>query len=304
MNNWLYGVSIALILTVIAFAIFFHLGRPTNMEIQEILGLTQSDPLPVDEKYVPIRKQDAIDPDINAEIALVIEADTGRVLYEKNSPKLWPPASLNQLMTALVVVNTLSLPQVVTIEEQDTAVVQPKMGLFEGEQITIHNLLRGLLIPSANDAGATLARVVTGSESRFVELMNQMAVRLGMRNTTYRNTTGFDVEGQLTTAEDLAILVREVLKNPNLAEIVSTESTTVLSENEGGSHRLVSSNQLLKQDNIHGVKTGYTDEAKGNLILLASNSDNHRIITIVLGSDDREVTSQALVTWVFESFEF
>lgn len=311
MEKLLSGVVIAGISLVIAFAVFFPLSKSSSNPVPEIFGLTQNK-LPVDKIFVPRLKEDTTDLQIGAESVLAIDMKTGKVLFEKNSQEFWPPASLNKLMTALVVANTLSLPQVVTIEEQDTEVAQPVMGLFTGEEITIHNLLRGMLIASANDSAAALARVVTGSEARFVELMNDMAARLGMDNTLYKNTTGFDEGNQLTTAADLSILVKEFLKYPELAEIVGTESMVVFAENENVRHWLTSTNKLLKKENIHGVKTGFTDLAEGNLVLLAANPKNNGenmlidsyILTIVLGSGNREDDSLKLIEWVFESYQF
>ena len=314
MEKVLSSVTITGLTIVIALAVFFPMAKSSGKPIPEIFGLTliTQDKLPVDEALVPVQKDGSLELRVSAESALAIDTKSGKILFEKNSQEFWPPASLNKLMTALVVANTLSLPQVVAIKEQDTIVAQPRMGLFEGEQITIHSLLKALLISSANDSGAALARAVTGSEARFVEMMNEMARVLGMNSTLYKNTTGFDEENQLTTAYDLSILAKEFLKVPELAEIVNTESTVVVSEIENVRHWLTNTNKLLAKDYIYGVKTGFTDLAKGNLIILASDprgdpgaiSADHRILTIVLGSDNREADSSKIIDWVFESYEF
>jgi len=302
MKKLLNTVVIGGISIVIAAAVFLPMSRSAENPIQEIFGSTAVR-LPVDEVTVPVLRPNARSFEIDAAAALVVDLDSGKILYELESSKFWPPASLNKLMTALVVANTLSLSQVVEIEERDIKVDQPRMGLFAGESITIRDLLKGLLISSANDAGATLARVVTGSEERFVELMNLMAEMLGMDHTQYHNTTGFDSENQLTTAYDLSLLTSEFLKNDELAALVSQEKEVVTSVDAGVRHWLTNTNKLLERPNIFGVKTGFTDLAKGNLILFAKEGE-HSVITIVLGSDQREKDSLDLVEWVFEVYEF
>ncbi|MCL5435713.1 MAG: serine hydrolase [Patescibacteria group bacterium] len=270
---------------------------------EQVLGQTVQK-LPVVADFRPTLKTDAGTFISQAEIAYATDLKTGTVLYKKNSDKPWPTASLAKLITALVVVNTVSLDSVVEVNERAPKVPQPVMGLAGGERITTYDLLRGMLIMSANDAANALALGVSSSTPRFVELMNSLAEKLELKQTHFRNPAGFDDPAEYSTAEDLDRLAREFLSEPKLAEIVQVQSVSVASVDATVHHWLKTSNKLLSSPGILGVKTGYTDEARGNLIILAENKLGHQVLTVVLGSLNRESDSQALVDWIFASYNF
>ena len=287
-------------LSVVA-AIFFPVRQNLSEQAPVVSGVISS--LPVVEEPIPKRIGEGDNLDLEAPIALAIDLNSQKILFEKNIDEFWHPASLTKLMTAIVVLNTVSFDEVVEIEAVDTDVAQPKMGLVIGERVTVETLLKGMLIASANDAANTLARVVTGSPERFVDLMNLMGKQLQLNNTRFKNTTGFDSDGQLTTAWDLKTLVFEFLKNEKLASIVQIDSTVVQSVDGGRRHWLTSSNKLVTRENILGVKTGFTEEALGNLIILAQDHGN-QILTVVLGSNNREAETLKLIDWVFSNYTF
>ncbi|MBI4053709.1 MAG: D-alanyl-D-alanine carboxypeptidase [Candidatus Doudnabacteria bacterium] len=241
----------------------------------------------------------------DVEIALAVDLRTGYVLFEKNSQTRWPLASLTKLMTAVVVWNLVDPQAVITIPASGYQVHPPNMGLLAGEQIGVMGLLSGMLIASANDASLALAEGTAGSSQRFIALMNLMSKQLGLSNTHFANPTGFDDSLQYSTAEDLKLLTFEFLRNEKFAEMAQRRSSKVQSVDEKITHWLKNSNLLLQEsNNILGVKTGFTEQARGNLIILASDSDNNQILTIVLGSEKREEDSKALIRWVFESYDF
>jgi len=243
-------------------------------------------------------------PVIDAAAISIIDAQTATVLYAKNANDRRAVASVTKLMTALVAVDKLKTDQVITIDSEDTAIEPVVMNLVEGENITVGDLLKGLLIPSANDAALTLARVAGGgSVDNFVEQMNIKAQDMGLKNSHFANPHGLDQDGLYSSAADLALIAKNALANPTIAEIVGTKETTVTSIDGSISHNLKNTNQLLDSYlSVYGVKTGLTDNAGQVLITAASNKDNEKIICVVLGSNDRFQDSKSLIDWTFSNF--
>ncbi len=243
-------------------------------------------------------------PVIDAAAISIIDAQTATVLYAKNANDRRAIASVTKLMTALVAVDKLKTDQVITIDSEDIAIEPVVMNLVEGENITVGDLLKGLLIPSANDAALTLARVAGGgSVDNFVEQMNIKAQDMGLKNSHFANPHGLDQDGLYSSAADLALIAKNALANPTIAEIVGTKETTVTSIDGSISHNLKNTNQLLDSYlSVYGVKTGLTDNAGQVLITAASNKDNEKIICVVLGSNDRFQDSKSLIDWTFSNF--
>lgn len=243
-------------------------------------------------------------PRLTASAALAYDWATGSTLYTHNFDQALPIASLTKLMTALVVVQSANVDEVVVIESSDTKAVGSSMGLVPGERMTIRNLLYGLLVPSSNDAALALARVSGGSTEQFIARMNEQADTLGMVDTHFANPVGWDDADNFSTARDLSILAREFLGHALLSEIVNTRELTVVSADGRFEHALTSTNQLLLEDpRVNGIKTGLTSQAKGNLIIRIA-ADKQEIITIVLGSDNREEDSRQLMDWVLGSYRW
>lgn len=296
-------------LLIVAVACLVAVFLPTHKAAEndlprEVLGETTIRQFPIAEKAGPVLLAEAKTFDIEAQSAMAVDVRTRAVLYQKNSQLRWPTASLAKLMTALVISNIASQDAIVTVTPEDLKVPPPVMGLVAGEKIRVSDLLKGMLIMSANDAANVLARSVTGSTERFVDMMNLMAQKFSLQNTHFENPAGFDDPRQYSTAEDLLTLTYEFLRNSKFADIVQTQLAQAASVDGAHTHSLRTSNRLLEKDNILGVKTGYTDGAKGNLILLVSDDGDNQIITVVLGSDNREDDSMSLVDWVFKSYEY
>ena len=239
---------------------------------------------------------------LSAESALVKDKNSNVVLFEKNSREKLPIASLTKLMTALIAARELNPDAVITILPGDTRVSPYTANLEAGEKLLVRDLLKAMLISSANDAALALARAAGGTVKNFVQEMNSEARSLRMTSTAFANPVGFDDPGHYSTAADLAILVEEVLRHPELVEIASLKEARISSIDGKITHRLLTTNKLmLKYKEILGLKTGYTTEAKGNLIVLAQEGPA-LLYFIVLNSDDREAETERVLTWVKQSF--
>lgn len=265
------------------------LVRPTNYLL-----------LPVSDYPVNTAKLPA--PAVTARGVIVIDADSKTILYEKNPDLKLLPASTAKIMTALIALENYSLNEVITIDSFNTEPVT--MGLQTGEKITVENLLYGLLVGSANDAALVLARHWPTGEAGFIAAMNLKAKALHLLNTQFTNPVGFDNFGQYTTVHDLSLLTAEALQSAVFKRLVSTVSITVTDVDHTISHELTSLNLLLGQiSGLSGVKTGFTQLA-GECLITFVQRQNHRIITVVLGSNDRFGDTRQLIDWVFANFNW
>ncbi len=224
-------------------------------------------------------------PSISADGAALLSASTGELIYGKSSDVLLPMASTTKIMTALTVLESgLPLSDVVTIPREAVGVEGSSIYLFEGEKITVRDLLYGLLLESGNDAATALAIATSGSESAFVELMNEKARSLGLTRTAFKNPHGLSAEGHATTAYELGLITVAALKNETFSEIVATKSynTTPVSE-AYPSHYFVNHNRLLRMlPGANGVKTGYT-LASGRCLVSSACRDGDTYIAVTLG---------------------
>jgi len=230
--------------------------------------------------------QASADDVVRSRAAIVIDASTGRVLYGVNPTLRLPPASTTKLMTALVTLDHLS-PSESTVISENVPAVSPAKAIFkEGERVTVETLLTAALIKSANDAAFALAETVGGTESRFVEMMNEKAAALGLADTRFINATGLPGGGQYITASDLANLLRQALGNPMIRDIVNTKVGSIHTESKGDMV-LSNTNKLLWiDDSVVGGKTGYTREAR-NCLVFASRRGDEAVIVSLLGADTR-----------------
>lgn len=252
---------------------------------------------------IPILQTEYVLPEISATAAIGIDQRSGAVLYEKNGYRIYAPASTTKLMTALVARDIFQPNQILTVPNV-SAVGGTKIGLKMGEQLTIKSLLEGALIPSGNDAAYTIAANHPQGEAAFIELMNKKAQSLHLINTYFENATGFDSETHRTSAYDLALLAREVMKDPVLRSVVSTKQTTVLDLTGSMQHPVQNTNQLLLKDaTVVGVKTGTTEEA-GQVLITQFERDGHQVVVVVLGSMDRYADTSTISDWIWQSYSW
>jgi D-alanyl-D-alanine carboxypeptidase (penicillin-binding protein 5/6) len=241
-------------------------------------------------------------PQTTAQSVAVIDFKTGVTLYEKTPDLKHLPASITKLMTALVALQNCSPDTVVTIG--DVQKDGSQMGLETGDQVTIENLIYGLLIKSGNDAAFALASACAQSSPAFVESMNGEAKSLSLLNSHFANPAGFDDALQYSTATDLARLAKVAIGNPLIAKIVATKSTVVTDVSGNKTYFLENVNQLIGEVNgVEGIKTGETDGAGENLITKTTRGNNS-IITVVLGSSDRFGESKNLIEWAFANYRW
>lgn len=268
-----------------------------------VSGVSTQDVSPSSLKSAPEMAANIDPPKLTAKSALAIDLDSGTILYSSNLDEKLPIASLTKMMTAIVVVRNTNLEATVTIGKQGQ-VVGSTVGLVAGETITVHNLLKALLIPSGNDAALALANFVAGSQEQFALLMNQEAQTLGLVDTRFANPVGWDSDENYSNTLDLVKIVQEFLKHPELAEIVKTKEAVISSTDGKYSYDLHTTNKLLLDDpEVIGLKTGFTSRALGNLIILADHQDR-KVLTIVLGSDNREQDTQNLLDWLFAVYRW
>ena len=227
------------------------------------------------------------DLEVNAEAAVVLDADSGRLLYAQNPDKRLANASTTKIMTALLTLEQPDQDRYFTVDSDAIQVEGTTMGLQPGDSVTLHQLAAGMLLPSGNDAANAAAVEIAGSEEAFVRLMNQRAAELGLENTQYRNPSGLDAEGHYSSARDLAALAAHALENEDFADIVSKQEIRMAFGNPPYNRSLYTTNKLLERyPYAIGVKTGYTDDA-GLCLVTAAEKDGTRLIIVTLnGKDD------------------
>lgn len=249
-------------------------------------------------------------PWLSARAVVVIDRDSGVMMFAKNEKSQLLPASTVKLMTALVTLEHYHLDDVLIAREINFQ--GQDMELEKGERITVSNLLAGVLVASANDAATLLAQDYPGGIEGFVKAMNEKAKELNLDDTYFTNPTGLDIdeEGNLlpdysySTALDLARLASVVLKHPIISEMVGTAAITVTDVTGEIKHPLYNINELIHWlPGMKGIKTGWTEEAKECLIGYVER-DGRGIITVVLGSEDRFGETARLVDWSFTNYQW
>lgn len=242
-------------------------------------------------------------PTLSAQSALLMDAATGTILYQKAAHTRRPMASTTKIMTALLVLEHGQLADVVTASEH--AVNTPHTGLYlrKGEQVTQEDLLWAILLRSANDACVASAEHVAGSEEAFVALMNAKAQELGMKDTHFVNPHGLHHPDHYSSAYDLGILARYAMNHPLFAEIVGRKRRRIQRSMEKQDVVLVNKNRLLFLWNLaDGVKTGYTRQA-GHCLVASASQEGWRLIAVVLKSNNAFADSRALLEYGFHGYQ-
>lgn len=230
---------------------------------------------------------DVIAQEIQSKSVVVMEAETGKILYAKNPNLRCKPASTTKLMTAIVVIENTNLKDIVTISKNASRVMAHKAGLKQGDKVSVEELLNAALVGSANDAAVALAEFVAGTEDRFVEMMNKKAQAIGALNTRFINASGLPGDGQYTTAYDLAKIMAYSLKYDRLKKIMGTRVVEITTE-DGKEIFLKNTNRLLwASDEILGGKTGYTRKAK-HCFVCAAERQRETLVIALLGSPSRD----------------
>lgn len=262
--------------------------------------------VPVTEtSYIPILDSAIQPPIINAKSAIVFDARSSRVLYSKNIKEKLPVASLTKILTMVVAMENFSLNDTVTVTKDQTRVDKEKQTLFEGETITVGNLIRLMLVESSNDAAYALAYHGQLKGIDFVGEMNRKAGEIGIGDSNFSDPAGLD-DLAYSTAEDILKLAEYSLRYKDIWEVTTAEDITVLSVDEKIKHTAENTNELLGTiPYIIGGKTGYTDGALGCMMLMV-NVPNYpsNVFSIVLGSRDRFGDTQKLLNWINEAYRW
>ncbi|MBO4468048.1 MAG: D-alanyl-D-alanine carboxypeptidase [Clostridia bacterium] len=224
--------------------------------------------------------------DIKAKSAVLMEQYTGDVLYEQNPDEKLKPASITKIMSLILIMEAIERrdftpEEVVTASEHAASMGGSQIWLEPGEGMTVDDLLKAVVVGSANDATVALAEKIAGSEEVFVGKMNEKAKSLGMNNTTFKNCTGLDAEGHITTAYDVALMSRELLKYP----LIKKYSTIWMDSIRNGESELVNTNKLVRfYEGTTGLKTGTTSGA-GYCLSASAKRGNTELIAVVMGGD-------------------
>lgn len=243
-------------------------------------------------------------PQLSAKSVLALDLNSGTILYSKNLDEQLPIASLTKLMTALVVMKNKNLTDTIIVGKRDQGVIGNNAGLVAGEILTVDSLLHALLISSSNDAAVTLADGIVEDQTKFADLMNAQAKSMGLNNTHFANPVGWDSDENYSTTLDLVKIVKEFLKNESLKKIVQIKQMNISSVDGKRIHELLTTNKLLLENpEVVGIKTGFTSKAFGNLIIL-TNHQSSQVLTIVLGSENREQDTRELLDWLFQVYRW
>lgn len=227
----------------------------------------------------------------NSKSAILIESTTGKILYEKNSNEKRSPASMTKMMTLLLTTEALEngkikLDDMVHVSKNASSMGGTQIFLEENSEISVETLLKGISIASANDAAVAIGEYIGGTLDNFVSMMNNRCKELGCKNTEFKNPHGLDEEGHLTTAYDMSLIARELVKHESVLKLTSTYEDNI--SVSGENHWLVNTNKLIRfYKGIDGLKTGYTDNA-GYCLTATMNKNNMRLISVVMGSDTKD----------------
>lgn len=225
-------------------------------------------------------------PSIKASALYLIDTQSGRVLLQKDATRRLPPASLTKVMTALVALESASPHQIVRVDRSAIVGRAPRLGLRPGEQFLLRDLLAAMLITSANDACQAIAIHVGGDPRSFIDMMNARAKTLGLQDTHFTNACGFDATGHYSTAADLARLTEQALQSPAFSMMVRTVERDIATVDGTHHVQLYSTNRLLLDPDVTGVKTGYTSKA-GRCLIASMSKDGTHLLLVGLNVLDR-----------------
>ena len=243
---------------------------------------------------------------LNAKSAILMEESTGNILYESNPDERLPIASVTKVMTMLLIMEAvdsgkISLDDMVTVSENAMSYGGSTMFLETGEQLTVNDMLKGIAVASANDGCVAMAEHLAGSESAFVDMMNEKAKELGMETTHFMNTNGLDEDDHYSSARDVAIMSRELMKHETIFNYTSIWMDTL----RGGKFQLANTNKLIRfYDGANGLKTGSTSKALCCLSAAAKRNDM-QLIAVVLGaptSAERFASAKSLLDYGFANY--
>lgn len=234
----------------------------------------------------------------NAKSAILMEASTGKIIYAKNEHEKYSPASMTKMMTLLLIMESIDKDiikwdEMVTVSANASSMGGSQILLETGEKMSVKDLVKGIAIASGNDAAVALAEKIAGSETQFVSMMNQRSKELGLKNTNFKNTHGLDEANHYSSAYDMAMISKELVKYPELLKISSIYET-YLRENTDRAVWLVNTNKLVRfYEGVDGLKTGFTSTA-GYCLTATAIRNNMRVIAVIMGAPTSQVRNSEI----------
>ena len=242
----------------------------------------------------------------NAKSAILIEASTGKIIYEKNADEQLSMASMTKMMTLLLIMENiengnLKWDELVTTSEHAASMGGSQIFLEVGEQMTVEDLVKGICIGSGNDAAVAMAERIGGTEKNFVRMMNDKTKELGLKNTSFKNACGLDAENHYSSARDMALIAQELIKYDKILEYTGTYED-YLRKNTDNSFWLVNTNKLVRYyQGVDGLKTGYTSDA-GYCITTTAKRNGMRLISVVMGEPSSTIRNSETTTMLDYGF--
>lgn len=305
-------LALSCLLLVVSSSVIL-IGAPKVVEIaQANINFLGNQPLPpqpqpkdnvagiATRSVIEIISANILPPHFSSSAVLALDFESDEVLFNKNIHTRLSPASTTKIMTALVAEQHFKPGDILTVVPQ-SLVEGSRMGVGVGERLSFRSLLYGMLLNSGNDAAYTIALNYPGGFDSFIAKMNEKAVELGLTNTHFKNPAGFDDPQHYSSAFDLAEIAKAAMASPQIARVVSTKDTQILSIDKSKSHNLRNLNQLLSEEGVIGIKTGFTEIAGENFVGLVDRN-GHKILTVVLASRDRFGETKRLIDWVYSNF--
>lgn len=305
-NNFLYLTMLVFVFVSVS-ALAINGSVPNLIKDIQVISKEQKIFSPL-----PVLSVSTVFPVLSAQGVMAVDLSSGVSLYEKNPDNALLPASTTKIVTALVALDSFSLDQIITVGK--IKIDGQKMGLTYGEQIKAEGLLYGLLVYSANDAAEALANAYCAPHSlgdvepcgrdAFIVAMNAKAEELNMNKSKFQNPVGYDGESQISTARDLVRVSEAAMRNPEFAKIVGTKNIIITDVTGKKKYNLRNINELLGViPGVMGVKTGWTENARENLVTYMER-DDHKIMIAILGSQDRFGETSELIDWIFTSYKW
>lgn len=312
MKKYLVQILVVLLMLAVAWALYLigaNEERKEEMENKLTEASVYSARLPIDTSpsFLPIRNWSIKEPEITAQSAILMTfkygEEKGDILYHKNINQVLPIASLSKIMTAIIVLENFDLEEVIKVSKNSISTLGDNGNLIRGEELTAKDLLYTMLMESSNDAAMALSGDSRLTYDEFISLMNSKAKELGLENTHFIDSIGLNSYNKSTVFE-LAKLINYSFDFPFLWEVLKTSEIIISSIDNKFFHNLINTNELLdKISFLNGGKTGFTNQA-GGCMLTAFSFGSNNLITVVLGSEQREEDTEKLINWSKEAWIF
>lgn len=300
-------------LSSLAFFLLLETVEPTYVPFTALLpsqlmasSLTAAESPSLEIPNIPVKITDSLGPVMEAKSVFSIDLNTGSPLFSKAIFERRQIGSIEKLVTAMVILDNHRLDEKTIVSKNAASQEGSKMWLAPGEEITVENLLFGMLVNSGNDAAVALAEFDSGSEQQFVAKMNEKVRSMFLKDTHFTNAKGFDDPENYSTAYDTIVFSRAALSYPFIREKVKIKNAEVFSAKGGVRHKLESTNELLENPffKVVGLKTGKTPAAGESFVSLAIGPNNHEILTVILDSPSRFKETKILLDWLTRNYEF